>query len=126
MDLTRKPDLGTESENPLSDPIFTVSGPVDHYKAAIMAKMSAAKFVSAYQINKHNRAAIMLKASKILPSHRLLLSIIATMPNFRQYVLGPSQPSSSTISATQTETNSNLRGKSAIIKQGRSCRLSFS
>ncbi|KAJ8975518.1 hypothetical protein NQ317_010633 [Molorchus minor] len=26
------------------DPIFTVSGPVDHYKAAIAAKMSAAKF----------------------------------------------------------------------------------
>lgn len=42
--------LGRESKNPLSDPIFTVSGPVDHYKAAIMAKMSAAKFVSAYQM----------------------------------------------------------------------------
>ncbi|KAL1517717.1 hypothetical protein ABEB36_001448 [Hypothenemus hampei] len=26
------------------DPIFTVSGPVDHYKAAIIAKMSSAKF----------------------------------------------------------------------------------
>lgn len=28
------------------DPIFTVSGPVDHYKAAIVAKMSSIKFVS--------------------------------------------------------------------------------
>lgn len=92
--------------NTLLDPLFIVSGPKDHLKAALIAKASMAKFVSGHP-NLSTQSSVIVQFQQICPIFPSMFSDLPHCPRQQIIMRKASEPLPPYVNKTTEDLNKN-------------------